>query len=1280
MPQATLSESELRELEQIISSLSRIFQENRIEVGDINDLADELDSDRVVQYLKNLKRSSKPEAALREELLAGDSPLKKYFLGSDVSPEAGVSEGFVDYQVNETPPILFELKPPFDTVHDDEGNVKYLKRQTLDWRNHNEQVEKYQKENEYLILTDLSTWEFFSRYSPGEPITEEHLNFISFRERFDRAASLRDFLDRLQGETRRGELDDEFFSSLNRWVSKLEEVEFHNHVTDSQKTEQIVDTINKFIFVQTLDSYSVIDFRWIAHSWEEHSRKWATLSEQKQVERFLQEITEWFHAYYDTELFQGTLLEDIKQTEENFAILKKSLKHTLGLEEYQTKNIDPGITNYNFREINEDVFGKAYENYLAEIRKDQGIYYTPKYVTEYIVEDTVGKEFRELADEIIGEVKEENYDKATELVDKFQSITVLDPACGSGSFLIKSLRSIWREYERLITEIQVIRTKHSEFEPNSLTRSPENQRVFEATGELLTNFEVENRRKRVSKIILQHLYGNDLDRRALEVAKLNIWLESIKLAPNSFQYQNIPEGEGYVLPDLEWNLSHGDALVGMSIEETTELLMSEYEDEVSRLNSLRDRYIADPTDEAAINQGSDNLKTLRENIDQDYKDYLSDNDLDPDLVDSTVPFHWALQFWHVFTDNSGGFDVVIGNPPYVGEKEQKPRFDLLEDYSIVNECYQGRMDMLYFFVTLGHKLGNETAVSSMITTEYWPEADSARSLRREILRHTNVEMLLGFNGYTVFPEAPGQNNLIYKFRNNDVEDITFSYLKSSRFSTPEVAESLTNEMDLFYTQSYSAEEFEFPDEGGEWYGLRGLAKGTVDLPSLGRTFEDVLESSQGVIPNPDTVTKRSFGDYDNPDVEVDEGVFLLTEDDLDRIGIDADHELLRPAYRNSDIHRYFIDYPDNLYLLYTTSNIDIDQHPLIRDHLQRYRSKLDARREVESGKIEWYCLQWPRSPELFETPKIVYSNWGNDWQPYAVEDNGYYERRDITVLKPKDESTDLYALTALLNSSLSEYWQTEERSRAGYTTHSSLDEFPIPSSIPDTLSESAKRLNEYQTARHRLINCFENSAAQLKESDRSFETILSNDRQKRQAGNIDETWSTQVSFYPSQEPDELTKEFSQFLVEAEVEDPALTIYGSEAGHEVELFKIEFKSRSLLQLVYVEIDRLLDSRSHVDTLEDILQKTDIPIIGGEVVEQTQNIVADAIVSYQQAVGDFDHISIVTDVAVIDNAIIEESAKVDSTVFELYDIDREDIRTILDSIGVSSKQKSQTIIEN
>jgi len=585
------------------------------------------------------------------------------------------------------------------------------------------------------------------------------------------------------------------------------------------------------------------------------------------------------------------------------------------------------------------------------------------------------------------------------------------------------------------------------------------------------------------------------------------------------------------------------------------------------------------------------------------------------------------------------------------------------------------MDMLYFFVLLGIKLSNSSGLSSMITTAYWPEADSAGNLRREIANRTSVREILGFDGFTVFEQAPGQENLIYKFDNSGSEEITFSYIRSAKYETDAVAESLLEGKDLFYQGTYDYEEFDLPSDGSEWYGSKGLAKGALELHDTGQTFSDLLESKQGIVPNPDKVTKQSYEDYKNSDVEVGEGVFLLENEDLDRIGISEDHTLLRPAYRNSEISKYHIDYPNDLHLLYITSNVDIDQYPQIKKHLKRYKSKLDDRREVEEGKISWYSLQWPRDPQLFKNPKIVYSNWGNDWQPYAVEDQGYYERRDITLLKPKKADVDLHRLTALLNSRLSEYWQSEKRSRTGYTTQGSLDEMPIPTDLPDSLSQKAKVLRNQKEARTFLKNEILAVADQLKRAERSLETILENDRQKRRTGNRNQTWSKEVTFYPDQDNDDLTEEFEDFSVDVDSDEPKLVIKGLDGQREVEVYVVLFRSRELLQLAYLAIEELLDSRSHVNTLQDILTKTEIPIVGGGTARKTPNIVKDAVKSFEEWQSNEDEVDLPPDISLIDKIVNQELAKVDSLVFDAYDLDRSDAVTVLDALEIRNSQKSK-----
>jgi len=609
------------------------------------------------------------------------------------------------------------------------------------------------------------------------------------------------------------------------------------------------------------------------------------------------------------------------------------------------------------------------------------------------------------------------------------------------------------------------------------------------------------------EVVSHCIYGVDVNPLAVELAKLSLWLTTLS--------------EGKPLDFLDHRLKCGNSLIGADLLEVPwyppELLSGKEKEQaeemrekrqsgkqktfkipfieavgelVSKIKKQSSETIKDVKHKKEIfeelkqSEGYKRLKTLcdlytgmffgekpRENEREKWGNYV-DSFFDPNkkkwidkpkygwpkrnlqIAEKKNYFHWKLEYPEIFFEkgelkNSPGFDVVIGNPPYVGEKDMKDVFRELKAASHVKECYKGRMDMLYFFVLLGTKLTNDNGLSSMITTSYWPETDSASNLRKELLADNYLKELIHFNGYKVFKQAKGQENIITIF-GKEKSTVEISYLKNSNIVEEDVKKSLLGDKDKFWTNEVDYDELDLPEDGSEWIGFKSLAQSSVEINSE-KIIGDFFYSKQGIVPNPDKVTGRNIDSFSD-EVSKGEGIFLLKNKDLERIGISSNHDLLEKAYRNSDIYKYSIDYTKNLYLIYITSKTDIQSYPKIKKHLKRYKPKLESRREVQNGKIEWYSLHWPRERKIFENPKIVYSNWGNEWQPYAIEDNNFYERRDITILAPKDD-LNLKFYTAILNSKISKYWQEVVSSRTGYTTQSGTEGIPVPDEKDNKLNK-----------------------------------------------------------------------------------------------------------------------------------------------------------------------------------------------------------------------------------
>jgi hypothetical protein len=252
------------------------------------------------------------------------------------------------------------------------------------------------KGGEFIIITNLKEWSFFNdTVSPDNCVPFYSTDLLTFMKEFDIVGNLFDYLERQDFQAIREDLDKKFFESLKSWTKKLSEIEFDTD--DKTKVELIIGLINKFIFIQTLDDYGVVDFRWLKNTWDHAEQRWGSKGKYQVLREFFREVIDWFYEFYDTELFRGQVLGHIKKDQDNIDKFYDNLQLVLGLLYWQTALGEyRGIMQYNFRYIDEDIFGKAYETFLAEVRHDEGIYYTPSYITEYIVENTVGKLMDEL--------------------------------------------------------------------------------------------------------------------------------------------------------------------------------------------------------------------------------------------------------------------------------------------------------------------------------------------------------------------------------------------------------------------------------------------------------------------------------------------------------------------------------------------------------------------------------------------------------------------------------------------------------------------------------------------------------------------------------------------------------------------------------------------------------------------------------------------------------------------------------------------------------------------
>ena len=395
----------------------------------------------VEKYLLDLK-TAKPESAAEDLLTA----LCKDLLGFEPTRQVGLREGFVDFMLPEPSgqPIPLELKPLF----------KYDDKDSSFWRddarpkNHVGQVRKYLRDNEYLILTDLRTAWFFSTrdfYLKEEPFAEKP--FADFLTRCRETRSVLDAVRRLEDTAEKPELEQQFFEDLKKWFNEFDKIKWS---PPDLAAESIILLINKLIFARTIEDFGLVPYRYTQDGYIRQTKNWEAKGAHRIVPKFLAEFEDFFDEYYDTEIFSARVWDRLDKDPANLQRFCDKLNLILGINAWDD-TFKCGIVHYNYRRIDEDIFGKSYEMSLAANRKDEGIYYTPAGITGPMADSLVNSLAGKIVDEICDAIGSQKCDfkRADKLMAQLFEIRVADTACGSGGFLIKALRSFWNQYQRI---------------------------------------------------------------------------------------------------------------------------------------------------------------------------------------------------------------------------------------------------------------------------------------------------------------------------------------------------------------------------------------------------------------------------------------------------------------------------------------------------------------------------------------------------------------------------------------------------------------------------------------------------------------------------------------------------------------------------------------------------------------------------------------------------------------------------------------------------------------
>lgn len=588
--------------------------------------------------------------------------------------------------------------------------------------------------------------------------------------------------------------------------------------------------------------------------------------------------------------------------------------------------------------VDPEMLGKVFEE-LVTGRHDTGSYYTPRPVVSFMCQESLKiclqnktDEIEECLEKFVDDGDATNIRNPEKVLKVLQTLRICDPACGSGAYLLGMMSELLRLREAL-------------FKSRNVDPRTTYQRKLD--------------------IIQQNLYGVDKDEFAVNIAMLRLWLSL------AVDYDNdTPEP----LPNLDYKVATGDSLTGPAPEN-----MSLANPLIQEIQEYQAEYLVTHID-AEKKELREAIAELKENL-QGWQANAGE-------------FVWQVEFPEVFQE--GGFDIVIGNPPYVRQESIIPIKPVLEQ--LFPEVFTGTADLYVYFYKRGTELLGPGGVLSYISSNNFLRVAYGKKLRSFFANKVCLRELLDFGNVQVFKahvdtcillaeSAPPGNKTFFAATFRDKADI------------PRLSEA-------FQERSFSMDACSLPLDGWTLTSSEVL-KLLEKLQKIGMSLAEYVDEDfyRGVV----TGCNDAF--------IIDESIRqqLIAEDA-------RSSELIKPVLRGRNLKKWKTE-NSGYYLIFTLHGIDIEQYPAVKRYLSQYRTELEPKKSPEQqsgrkmGRYKWYEIQDVTAYYAeFEKPKIIYPQTAKSL--YACYDTvGTFGLNNVYFIPTRDLS-----LLAILNSKLFDWY------------------------------------------------------------------------------------------------------------------------------------------------------------------------------------------------------------------------------------------------------------------
>jgi hypothetical protein len=563
--------------------------------------------------------------------------------------------------------------------------------------------------------------------------------------------------------------------------------------------------------------------------------------------------------------------------------LSPLIKNLLIMDSYDfTSDLNVNILGHIFEQSISDI-ESLHENEISK-RKKHGVFYTPDYITDYICRNSIIPYLSKTGKNSVIELVDEYSNNLEELEEKIKNLKILDPACGSGAFLVKAVDMLLEIDE----EVQF--------------RKPTKQISQKGMDEF-------TKIKEINLIIENNIYGVDLNPESVEITKLSLFL---KLA-----------GPQSKLGNLSNNIKTGNSLI--------------------------------------------NDKKIEEKS-----------------------FSWEHEFPEILSPlvKAKGFDIIIGNPPYVRQE----LFKEIKQYLKSNyESFNSLADMYVYFVEKATHLLKPDGILSFIIPNKFLKTGYGKQIRVFLKNNITLLKLYNFDDYPVFADAITYT-MILVFQKTKKDNY--------KFVTSELNET-SNALINLKKNEYLVSSTTLTEE--PW-----------DL-SNSKTLKILQKMQENSVTLDKFILKRIFYGIKTGR----NNIFVIDKKLRDELVKDhKSEEVIKKVVTGTEVKRYNIDFDDK-YILFLPWDYDLEFSPKIKEYLLNYKTELEKRSEVKTGRYNWWVLTRYGSENVpfLSLPKIIYPRITNN-SNFCLDESGEIFITDNNFYI----SSSSKSLLAILNSKLIFYY------------------------------------------------------------------------------------------------------------------------------------------------------------------------------------------------------------------------------------------------------------------